>query len=221
MRDLHCHILPGVDDGARDLDMSLAMLEAAREAGVTSIVCTPHARDPYFDYETMWDAYHELLPHAQAMGIPLSMGFEVAHAKLVELGVEEWAPYLAFDNGREFLLELDPGCSEGRFQEYERTIYELQGLGYDVIVAHPERYRAIQQNTDLAVRLVRMGCKLQASADFVAGGRFGKERKPAKKMFDQRLYRYIASDAHRPEHYTYLAHAIKEYPTRGAHMALN
>lgn len=221
MRDLHCHILPGVDDGARDLDMSLAMLEAAHEVGVTSIVCTPHARDPYFNYEAMWDAYHELLPHAQARGIQLSMGFEVAHAKLVELGVEEWAPYLAFDNGREFLLELDPGCSEGRFQEYERTIYELQGLGYDVIVAHPERYRAIQQNTDLAVRLVRMGCKLQASADFVAGGRFGKERKPAKKMFDQRLYRYIASDAHRPEHYTYLAHAIKEYPTRGAHMALN
>ena len=220
MRDMHCHILPDVDDGARDLGMSIAMLEAARAAGVTSIVCTPHARDPYFDHEAMWAAYHELAPHAQAMGIPLSMGFEVAHAKLIELGVEEWAPYLCFDNGREFLLELDPGCSEGRFQDYERTIYELQGLGYDVIVAHPERYRAIQQNTDIAVRLVRMGCKLQASADFVAGGRFGKEKRPAKKMFDQRLYRYIASDAHRPEHYTYLAHAVKEYPTRGAHMAL-
>ena len=221
MRDMHSHILPGVDDGAKDLAMSIAMLEAAREAGVTSIVCTPHARDPYFDHEAMWAAYHELKPHADAMGIPLSMGFEVAHAKLVELGVEEWAPYLCFDNGREFLLELDPGCTEGRFQEYERTIYELQGLGYEVIVAHPERYRAIQQNTDIAVRLVRMGCRLQASADFVAGGRFGKEKKPAKKMFDQLLYRYIASDAHRPEHYAYLKHAVQEYPTRGAHMALN
>ena len=42
MRDIHCHILPGVDDGARDLDESLAMLEAAKQAGVTSIVCTPH-----------------------------------------------------------------------------------------------------------------------------------------------------------------------------------
>lgn len=218
MRDMHCHILPGVDDGAKDLDMSIAMLEAAKEVGITSIVCTPHARDPYFDHEAMWAAYHELAPHAQAMGIPLSMGFEVAHAKLIELGIEEWAPYLCFDNGREFLLELDPGCSEGRFQDYERTIYELQGLGYDVIVAHPERYHAVQRNTDLAVRLVRMGCKLQASADFVAGGRFGKERRPAAKMFDQVLYRYIASDAHRPEHYAYLASAVKSYRTRGAHM---
>lgn len=221
MRDMHCHILPGVDDGAKDLDMSIAMLEAAKEVGITGIVCTPHARDPYFDYEAMWAAYYELKPHAEAMGMGLSMGFEVAHAKLVELGIEQWAPYLTFENGREFLLELDPGCSEGRFQEYERTIYELQGMGYDVIVAHPERYRAIQQNTDIAVRLVRMGCKLQASADFVAGGRFGKEKKPAKKMFDQLLYRYIASDAHRPEHYAYFAHAVREYPTRGAHMALN
>ena len=48
MRDLHCHILPGVDDGARNLDESLAMLEAAKAAGITSIVCTPHVRDPYF-----------------------------------------------------------------------------------------------------------------------------------------------------------------------------
>ncbi len=51
MRDIHCHILPGVDDGSPDLEYSLAMLSAAREAGVTSIVCTPHCRDPYFDYD--------------------------------------------------------------------------------------------------------------------------------------------------------------------------
>ena len=47
LRDIHCHILPGVDDGAPDLASSLKMLEAAKEAGVTSIVCTPHCRDPY------------------------------------------------------------------------------------------------------------------------------------------------------------------------------
>lgn len=218
MRDMHCHILPGVDDGARDLDMSLEMLEAAREAGVTSIVCTPHCRDPYFDYHAMREAFEELRAHAG--GFPLTMGFEVAHTKLMELGVEEWAPYLAFEGGREFLLELDTHCTETDFQDYERTIFELQGLGLDVIIAHPERYRAIQQNTDIAVRLVRMGCKLQASADFVAGGRFGKEKKPAKKLFDQVLYRFIASDAHRPEHYAYLAAVAREYPTRGAHMGL-
>ena len=51
MRDIHCHILPGVDDGAANLEQSLAMLEAARAVGVTHMVCTPHCRDPYFDFE--------------------------------------------------------------------------------------------------------------------------------------------------------------------------
>lgn len=218
MRDMHCHILPGVDDGAQSMDESLAMVEAARAAGVTSIVCTPHARSPYFDYDAMWSSFRTFEPRAREMGMPVTMGFEVAHSKLVQLGVDRWAERLAFDGTGEFLLELDSRCTEGDFQEYERTIYELQGLGLDVIVAHPERYRAVQNNVQLAERLVRLGCKLQASADFIAGGRLGWEKRPARKLFERNLYRYIASDAHRPEHYRYLERAVREYPRRGAHM---
>lgn len=216
MRDIHCHILPGVDDGARDLSASLEMLEAAKAAGVTSIVCTPHCRDPYFDFDRMWNAFHELQAHAG--GFPLQMGFEVAHPKLLELGIEQWAPHLCFDGSNEFLLELEPNCTERDFQDYERTIFELQGMGLTVIIAHPERYRAIQNNIDIAERLLRQGCILQASADFLGGGRFGKEKKPAKRMFEKNLYRYIASDAHKPEHYAYLAKAVAKFPRRGAHM---
>lgn len=225
MRDLHCHILPGVDDGARTINNSLDMLAAAKDAGVTSIVCTPHCRDPYFDYNAMWDAYQLLVEHAD--GFPLQMGFEVNHAKLMDLGFE-WIDRLAFQevgsfaeeapaSPKEFLLELSSRCSKADFAEYERTIYELQRRGYTVIVAHPERYRAIQEDTEIARNLVAMGCKLQASADFIAGGRLGKERKPARRLFDENLYSYIASDAHRTEHYTYLAEARRQYRTRGAH----
>lgn len=215
MRDIHCHILPGVDDGAADLDESLAMLEAAKEAGVTSIVCTPHCRDPYFDYDAMWDAFELLQAHAG--GFPLQMGFEVNHAKLMELGMD-WADYLHYDGSNEFLLELSTRAGKLEFQEYERTIYELQGRGYEVIIAHPERYRAIQEDIDVAVRLMRMGCKLQASADFIAGGRLGREKRPALKMFDEYLYTHIASDAHTPEHYRHLAEARAKFRVRGRHM---
>ena len=147
MRDIHCHILPGVDDGARDLDESLAMLEAAKQAGVTSIVCTPHCRDPYFDYDAMWDAYELLVAHTE--GLPLQIGFVVNHRKLMELGMQ-WAEYLHFDGSNEFLLELSSHCTARDFEEYERTIYELQGKGYDVIIAHPERYKAIQKDVSIA-----------------------------------------------------------------------
>lgn len=217
MRDLHCHILPGVDDGARDLDASLAMLEAAKKAGVTSIVCTPHVRDPYFDYDDMRSAFELLKEHAN--GFPLTMGWEVNHSKLMQLGME-WADYLHFDDSDEFLLELSSRCHKHDFEVYERTIFELQGKGYTVIIAHPERYRAIQEDIDIARDLVRMGCKLQVSADFVAGGRLGKEKRPAKRLFEENLISYIASDAHRVEHYEYLAEAKRTYKCRGAHARL-
>ena len=215
MRDIHCHILPGVDDGAQTLDESLDMLEAAKRAGVTSIVCTPHCRDPYFDYDAMWDAYELLRAHAD--GFPLQMGFEVNHAKLMDLGMD-WAEYLHFDNSNEFLLELSTRAGKLEFQEYERTIFELQGMGYQVIIAHPERYHAIQEDIEVARRLMKMGCKLQASADFMTGGRLGREKKPAQRMFDEMMYTYIASDAHNTGHYDCLAQARAKYRTRGLHM---
>lgn len=208
MRDMHCHILPGVDDGARDLEESLAMLAAARAAGITSITCTPHCRRPYFDFERMWQAFYEL--EDAAGGFALQMGFEVNHHTLMELGLE-WAEVLHFDGSNEFLLELSVGAMPSRFGDYERTIFALQGMGYEVIIAHPERYVAIQRDTSLADELVRMGCKLQCSTDFIAGGRLGHERGPAVRMLKAGLVSYFASDAHRVGHYDYFARAHQRY----------
>lgn len=207
MRDIHCHILPGVDDGARDINESLAMLEAARKAGVTSMVCTPHCRDPYFDYETMQAAF--LAFKDAARGFNVSMGFEVAHRKLMRLGLETWAPYLAFEQTGEFLLELDFGCEKGDFVDYERSIFKLQGMGLKVIIAHPERYRAIQKDPTLAEELVRMGCKLQVSADYIGQKRLSKTRRTAERLIKDGLITYVASDAHRPEHYPLLKKALE------------
>ncbi len=204
MFDIHSHILPGVDDGARDLEESLAMLEAAKAVGVTAIACTPHCRDPYFDYGAMCEAFELLERHAE--GFPLVMGFEVNHAKLMELG-DEWIDRLAFRGRKEFLLELSTRAGKATFDEYERTIFEIKAKGYRVIIAHPERYLAIQKDFDRAKRLVDIGCELQVSANFVAGGRFGREKKPAKKLFDGELVSYIASDAHCAEDYKYLLQA--------------
>ena len=190
MLDIHCHILPGVDDGAEDLDESLAMFRAAQAAGITEIVCTPHCRDPYFDYEAMAAAYTRL--RCAVGDFPLRMGFEVNHRKLMELGLE-WARVLALWGTNTILLELSVGASPSRFGVYGRTVFALQGMGYDVIIAHPER------------------CKLQLSADFIAGGRFGSEKRPAVKLLKAGLVSYIASDAHCPEHYRFFAKARDKY----------
>ena len=208
MRDMHCHILPDVDDGADDLQESLAMVQAAKSVGITEIVCTPHCREPYFDWDAMWRAYDELA--TAAPDIVIRMGFEVNHAKLVELGLE-WIDHLAFADTDEFLLELDTRCTKYDFQEYQRTIYAIQRRGFQVIIAHPERYHAIQQDLGIAQDLVDMGCLLQASTDFVGGGRFGNELKPAKRMLKEGLYTYFASDAHNVGHYQLFAKAHEKY----------
>ena len=211
MRDIHCHILPGVDDGARTLEESLQMLQAAKDAGITSIVCTPHCRSPYFDFDKMWSAFHLL--KSKAGGFPLQMGFEVNIAKLKRLGLE-WADRLHFDGSDEFLLELEDNANEIDFREYNR-----------IIIAHPERYKAIQKNPSLAADLMRNGCKLQASADFLNGGRTisfggGKIKKTAVKLFEDMCYSYIASDAHNVKHYKAFKKAVATYDLRGSHTAL-
>lgn len=208
MHDIHCHILPGVDDGARTMEDSLAMLDAAKAAGITEITCTPHCRDPYFDYEGMWQAFYEFQDAAD--GFPVHMGFEVNHRKLMELGLD-WARVLAFDGTTDFLLELSVNAPPSRYADYERTIFQLQGMGYQVIIAHPERYVAVQRDISIAQELVDMGCKLQASADFIVGGRLGAERRPAIKMLKQGLYSYIASDAHNVKHYNDFMRAENKY----------
>lgn len=218
MRDIHCHILPGVDDGSPNMETSLKMLAAAQQVGVTSIICTPHCRDPYFDYDRMWQAFEAF--KAEVAPFPVSMGFEVAHEKLRELGVDEWAPRLGLRGTDMFLLELDTHCTKATFTDYERTIYELQGLGYRVVIAHPERYDAIRKDWHLAERLIDLGCDLQASADFVRGGRLGNSKRTAKRLFKEGLYRYIASDAHKVEHYSLLAEATKRYKVRATHFRL-
>lgn len=207
MLDLHCHILPGVDDGSSCLGESIRMLHAAYKVGITEIVCTPHCRDPYFDFEGMWDAFDQLRRRSP---IPLRMGFEVNIRKLRELGMD-WAPQLCFQNSSVLLLELSTHATKRDFEDYEREIYELQGMGLDVIIAHPERYNAIQEDISIARRLVDCGCLLQASSDFIKGGRLGKERKPALKLFEAGLYTYIASDAHCVEHYGAYAEAVQKF----------
>lgn len=217
MRDVHCHILPGVDDGSRSMEESLEMVKAAMRVGVTSITCTPHCRDPWFDYDAMWDAFYALTDAMKdiSMAPKMSMGFEVNYRKLMELG-SDWIDYLACETG-DFLLELPTRALPS---DWERMVFEIQGRGYKVIIAHPERYKAVQENIDIARQFIGAGCKLQVSADFYSEGRFSQVKKTAKALFEEDLVSYIASDAHGPLAYDYLFKARKEYSAWGAHARL-
>ena len=193
------------------------MVQAAMRVGVTHITCTPHCRDPWFDYDAMWDAFHAL--EAKVKSIPmapkLSMGFEVNYKKLMELGFE-WIDYLACETG-DFLLELPTKTLPS---DWERMVFEAQGRGYRVIIAHPERYAPVQENLDIVRQFIDAGCKIQVSSDFYTESTFSAIKKTAKRLFEENLVHYIASDAHGPLAYEAMWRVRKEYSAWGAHARL-
>ena len=197
MVDIHCHIVYGVDDGASSLEESKAMLVAARSVGIDAIICTPHCRFSGFDAELVQDHYEVLAELAESLGIGLALGYEVYWKKLSELGFEQ-ALALKFSCDNHFLLEFSSGALPNN---WERIVYNLQAMGLDVIIAHPERYNPIQKNIDLAYELKEAGCELQLSSNFVEGGMFDKRKKTALRLLKEDLVDYVASDAHCPEDY--------------------
>lgn len=209
MRDIHCHILPGVDDGSRDLQESLDMLQAAKGVGITQIVATPHCREPHYDYDAMRAAYEALKPHAEAAGLELEFGFEVNYRMLEKLGME-WARKLTLAGGDDILYELSARSGAPEFAEHERTIQYLQSLGLKIVVAHPERYLAIQQDVDVAYRLAEAGCKLQLSATSFALRMWDPIRRTAAKLCKEGLYDCMASDAHCVDDYRWFQKAAEK-----------
>lgn len=204
---MHCHIVPGVDDGSPDLATSKAMLKAAHDVGITSIVCTPHCRGKRFSQRRVIEAFNTLVPFAQDMRMPMTLAYEVYYNKLMEIGVQH-AGALRNPETDEFLLELPTGQKP---VDVDRTIFELQGQGLKVIIAHPERYAFVQDDLDTARDWAERGCKLQLSGNFIDGGLFSKSKKAAKALLQDGLVDFIASDAHEPAHYADLERCLRKY----------
>lgn len=200
--DIHCHIIPGIDDGAENIDESLDMLRSAQKHGITDIVATPHVREANFDFGFASEQFSILKSYADEMNIGLYMGFEVNCEALVEFGFKS-LDKLCFKNSDSLLLEFRNFSMPPNWQ---LIIKKIQAEGLQVIIAHPERYSFIQKDIDRAEGLVDLGCLLQCDSFVFDLNRFDKQRKTAYRLMDRRLVSWIASDAHAPGHY----HGFKE-----------
>ena len=207
MRDEHCHIIWGVDDGSPDWQTTCQMVEAARGCGITDIVCTPHMRWEDFDQAKVRQRFDQLV--AYAPDIHWTLGYEVFYKRLVKIGLHH-APELTIGDTKTILIEFNTGGSVPH--DWERTFYTLQGTyGLDIVLAHPERYRTILEDFDLAYRMRQTGVRMQVSAGDLLGGPFNKGAKVAKRLLREGLTNVVVSDAHRPEHYAEYQKALKKY----------
>lgn len=205
MLDMHSHVLYGVDDGARDLEESLAMLAAAAAAGVTQLVCTPHMRGEASDPAVCVAPFEALLPRARGMGIQLIMGYELNCDVLAYRGLKAADRY-RIQGTQLLLLEFAFSVLPG---QWERMLDELLLSGLQVVIAHPERYTFVQRDGGLARAMVDLGCSLQLDAQSLFGPLFGAERKAARELMRAGLIEYVASDAHEPSAFAALARAYR------------
>ena len=206
MRDEHCHILWGVDDGSPDWDTTRAMVDEARACGFTEIVCTPHMRWNDFDRARVEDRFAQLVDYAS--DIEWTLGFEVYYKRLLEIGLDRAREFTIGDSNT-ILLEFNSGAVVPH--DWERTFYELQSThGLDIVLAHPERYQSVLDDFDLVYKMHDSGVRMQVSAGDVLQGRFSKAARVAKRLIEEGLADALVSDAHCPEHYERFRKARKK-----------
>lgn len=192
--DIHCHILPGVDDGAKNMDIALELIEKEIEAGVGTIILTPHFRKEMFepDMEDIWNAYDDLVYETRYKNIRLYLGCEFhANMEMVETLDRDLRPTLA--DSRYVLTEFAHNSTRAFIKERADA---LLSSGYRPILAHIERYRAIRKDFDLIADLIEMGCEMQVNADAVIGKDGLGAQRFCKKLMQEDMIHYIGSDAH-------------------------
>ncbi len=194
MLDLHCHILPGIDDGAKDLDEALKMCELARKDGINTIVATPHLNPGVYEpeRELILAKVHELnrLNHVNLRILPGADNR--VHPELLA-SIEKGQALTLNDNMRYILLELP---AHFLFHQIKDLIRGLKDKGITPIITHPERHVQIQRNLYLLYEFIKAGTLAQITAMGITG-EFGLEiKRLSKRLLAHNLIQVIASDAH-------------------------
>ena len=196
MIDFHSHILPGIDDGSRNLEQSIAMVNEAKKVGFTKIISTSHYMENY--YECNEKNREELLEQVQknVNGIELCLGNEIYITNnIIELLQNGQASSI---NGTKYVLFEFPLITTRPMNDKE-VIYRLVENGYIPIIAHPERYPFIQENPDYLFELEEMGALFQANYGSIIGMYELKAKKTLKILLKNNLISFFGSDVHRPE----------------------
>lgn len=196
MIDIHCHILPGIDDGAATIEDSVAMARAAVQEGITTIIATPHHKNNKFSNpkSSILTKVNDLNTVLKQENIPLTIlpGQEVRiYGEVLEDYYKE--EILTLNHTKYLFIEF-PSSSVPRYAE--RLLYELQTEGIIPIIVHPERNKELQEKPDLLYQFVKNGALTQVTASSVAGY-FGKNvKKFSEQLIESNLTHFLASDAH-------------------------
>ena len=199
MVDMHCHILPEVDDGARSIEETRQMLQKAYEDGIRYIIATPHYH-PRRGRKSPTELRRQLkLVREEAARISdklrVYLGAEIYFGQDIPEKLRE-ERILTMNRTNYVLVEFSPGDT---FEYICQGIQQIQLKGYKVILAHIERYQCIYKAIENAEHLKHMGVYIQVNAGSITGEAGWKTKRLARQLLDRRLVFCVGTDAHDPK----------------------
>ena len=196
--DIHCHILPGVDDGARNMEESLWMLNKEYQEGVRHVILTPHFRydmfEPHMNIVTR--QFMQLRRAAMNIGdegMRLYLGCEL-HSSMDMVECLKKGRRLTLAGSRYVLVEFSNGDEKNYIEERVRS---LLMNGFIPIIAHVERYKATRNDIGFLTELKDMGAHIQVNADTISGQDGFGAKTFARKVMKHGLLDFVGSDGHR------------------------
>jgi protein-tyrosine phosphatase len=202
--DLHAHYLPALDDGATDRQMSMRMVRAVAALGFSDLYATPHQRAGMFmpARAAIDEAFRQISADVEAAGLEARLGLgaenfwdDVLHSRLRDGTVP------GYGGGKAFLFEVNPQLMPPTL---ENELFQIRVGGQLPVMAHPERYVAVQRDVTLAERLGRHAV-MMIDLGALDGAHGRAEMKTARRLVLEGLAHAAASDVHRPEDQTSVA----------------
>jgi protein-tyrosine phosphatase len=197
MVDIHCHVLPGIDDGPETWEETAEMCRIAAEDGITHIVATPHCNDEFlYDRDLYAEMLGELYDTADGkLGFSLGCDFHfsydnvrdaLAHPRRYTIGESQY-----------LLVEFDDYSIPASVQQ---DLFSLSSNGMVPIITHPERNPVLLRKSDIVLEMVEQGCLVQVTANAFTGFWGKPSQKMAEWLLRREAVHVVASDAHDPEH---------------------
>lgn len=197
MIDVHTHIIPNIDDGSKNAEETFKLINEAKEAGFTDIILTPHYITNY--YETpgtevnFWTESLQKIVNEKNLGVKLHSGMEIYISDEISELVKN-GKIITLAGSKYILIEFPMNT---KMKSVDEILFIMRNMGYKIIIAHPERYKYIQDNIEYAMQLVEEGCMLQSNYGSIVDI-YGKEaQKTLKKLLKMNLVSFLGTDTHK------------------------
>jgi len=197
MVDIHCHLLPGVDDGAKSWEISEEMCRIAADDGIQHIVCTPHANDDYaYDRGAHEERLQQLRERVGGQ-IQLSLGCDF-HFSFDNIQEALAAPEKFVISGGDYLLvEFSDFSISPPLQD---ALQRFISIGITPVITHPERNMVMQRRPEMILKMAEQGCVIQVTANSFTGHWGSAPKKLALWLLERDAVHVVATDAHDPKH---------------------